>query len=127
MTVTAGGYILVVPLHRRADLLWARDIDGRLAEPVARFAHSPRAMVQYKAMEKGTDQHEFRWTTGDQFCEEIARVEAIVAQLKAIPPSADPDGFRFSDNPFFLKFCPRVVFNPDDKVCSKASICRSTC
>ncbi|MDX2287249.1 MAG: hypothetical protein NW217_00290 [Hyphomicrobiaceae bacterium] len=77
-------------------------------------AYRSFAMVQYKAMEKGTDQHEFRWTTGDQFCEEIARMEAIVAQLKAIPPSADPDGFRFSDNPFFLKFCPRVVFNPDD-------------
>jgi len=71
-------------------------------------------MVQYKAMERGTEQHEFRWTVGDQFCEEIVRMDAMRAQLKAIQPSNDPDGFRFSDDPFFLKFCPRAVFNPDD-------------
>ena len=29
--------------------------------------------------------------------------------------ACDPDGYRLSENPFFLKFCPRVVFNPDDK------------
>lgn len=32
-----------------------------------------------------------------------------------MPDGDDPDGYRFTDNPFFLKFCPRVVFNPDDK------------
>jgi hypothetical protein len=72
-------------------------------------------MVQYKAMEKGNDGPEFRWQTGDQFAQEIARMDALTAELKKIPSGRDPDGYRFCDNPFFLKFCPRVIFNPDDK------------
>ena len=72
-------------------------------------------MVQYKAMEKGTHHAEFRWQAGDQFVQEIARMDALIAELKKIRPGNDPDGYRFSYNPFFLKFCPRVVFNPDDK------------
>jgi hypothetical protein len=42
-------------------------------------------------------------------------METLLAQLKEIQSGGDPDGFRFSENPFFLKFCPRVVFNPDDR------------
>lgn len=42
-------------------------------------------------------------------------MDALLAQLQNIPSGLNPDGYRFSDNPFFLKFCPRVVFNPDDK------------
>ena len=72
-------------------------------------------MVQYKAMEKGKDQAEFRWQANDQFVQEIARMDALLAELGKIKSGTDPDGYRFSENPFFLKFCPRVVFNPDDK------------
>jgi hypothetical protein len=72
-------------------------------------------MVQYKAMEKGNDGPEFRWQSGDQFVQEIARMDALTAELKKIPSGSDPDGYRFCANPFFLKFCPRVTFNPDDK------------
>lgn len=72
-------------------------------------------MVQYKAMEKGASQAEFRWKAGDQFVEEIDRMEKLLTELRKLQSSNHPDGFRFSDNPFFLKFCPRVVFNPDDK------------
>lgn len=71
-------------------------------------------MVQYKAMEQGTHQKEFRWQPGDQFIQEIGRMEKIIKKLSTIPSSNDPDSFRFSENPFFLKFCPRVIFNPDD-------------
>jgi len=42
-------------------------------------------------------------------------MEALLAELKKMRLGSDPDGYRFSYNPFFLKFCPRVVFNPDDK------------
>lgn len=42
-------------------------------------------------------------------------MDALLAELNKIQSGADPDGYRFSDNPFFLKFCPRVVFDPDDK------------
>lgn len=72
-------------------------------------------MVQYKAMEKRDEETEFRWQDKDQFCDEIARMDALVQELRKVPSGNDPDGFRFADNPFFLKFCPRVVFNPDDK------------
>lgn len=78
-------------------------------------AYRSFVMVQYKAMEKGKDQAEFRWQAGDQFVQEIARMDALLAELKKIQSGSEPDGYRFSDNPFFLKFCPRVVFNPDDK------------
>jgi hypothetical protein len=72
-------------------------------------------MVQYKAMEEADETHEFRWQNKDKFVEEIARMDALFAELSEIPLDKEPDGFRFSSNPFFLKFCPRIVFNPDDK------------
>lgn len=78
-------------------------------------AYRSFVMVQYKAMEKGKDQAEFRWQANDQFVQEIARMDALLAELGKIKSGTDPDGYRFSENPFFLKFCPRVVFNPDDK------------
>ena len=78
-------------------------------------AYRSFVMVQYKAMEKGNDQDEFRWRADDQFIHEIARMDTLLAELKVIQSGSDPDGYRFSENPFFLKFCPRVIFNPDDK------------
>lgn len=72
-------------------------------------------MVQYKAMEKRDEETEFRWQAKDQFCVEIARMDALLQKLRKEPSGNHPDGFRFTDNPFFLKFCPRVVFNPDDR------------
>jgi hypothetical protein len=78
-------------------------------------AYQSFVMVQYKAMEKGDHGPEFRWQAGDQFVQEIERMDSLIAELKKIPSGGNPDGYRFSDNPFFLKFCPRVVFNPDDK------------
>ena len=72
-------------------------------------------MVQYKAMEHRDDKTEFRWKAKDQFCQEITRMEILLAELRKLPSGYHPNGFRFADNPFFLKFCPRVVFNPDDK------------
>lgn len=77
-------------------------------------AYRSFVMVQYKAMEKGPGQAEFRWKNGDQFEEEVARMDALLLELRKIVSGSNPDGFRFSDNPFFLKFCPRVVFNPND-------------
>jgi hypothetical protein len=73
-------------------------------------------MVQYKAMEeRGDDGPEFRWQVGDQLSEEIARMDAVLAELSKIPIGNNPDGYRLNSNPFFLKFCSRMVFNPDDK------------
>jgi hypothetical protein len=72
-------------------------------------------LVQYKAFEKPSDKYEFRWKTGDQFAEELQRMDKMLEELSKAAPDIDPDGFRFSHNPFFLKFCPRITFRPDDK------------
>jgi hypothetical protein len=72
-------------------------------------------MVQYKAMERGSDKPEFRWQDGDQLADEILRMDEMLAELAKVPPDDDPDGFRFTHNPFLLKFCSRMDFDPDDK------------
>ena len=72
-------------------------------------------MIQYKAFDKPSVQHEFRWKDGDQFTEELQRMDKMLEELEKAEPNAEPDGFRFSHNPFFLKFCPRISFKPDDK------------
>jgi hypothetical protein len=72
-------------------------------------------LVQYKAFESGADELEFRWTDDDQFASELKRMDDLLEELNKIEADTDPDGFRFSSNPFFLKFCSRIVFNPDDR------------
>ncbi len=47
-------------------------------------------MVQYKALEKGDEEAEFRWTDGDQFTSEIQRIDNLLAELQRIEPDADP-------------------------------------
>jgi hypothetical protein len=71
-------------------------------------------LVQYKAMEKAEERVAFRWRDGDQFSNEIERMDAMLAELAKCPVDDAPEGFRLCSNPFFLKFCSRVVFNPDD-------------
>lgn len=71
-------------------------------------------MVQYKAMEQATNEPEFRWQEGDKFMQEIQRMQDFLSNLSKMPSGNSPDGFRLSENPFFLKFCPRALFNPDD-------------
>lgn len=72
-------------------------------------------MVQYKAMDKGSDGPEFRWQKKDQLADEIERMDILLSTLKAQPEDRTPGSFRLHANPFFLKLCPRIVFNPDDK------------
>jgi hypothetical protein len=76
-------------------------------------------MLQYKAMEKGADGPEFRWRPEDQPDEEISRMEELLDSLKILPPDVAPVSFRLHTNPFFLKLCSRLDFNPDDKGLSK--------
>lgn len=75
-------------------------------------------MVQYKAMEREGRRNrpaEAVYRLPDaQLKEEIDRMDAVLAELKACAPSTDIGGYRLTENPFFLKLCPRLVFNPDD-------------
>lgn len=75
-------------------------------------------MVQYKAMDRedrrnGPAEAVFRLPDA-QLKAEIDRMDAVLKALKACAPNADIGGFRLTENPFFLKLCPRLVFNPDD-------------
>jgi hypothetical protein len=75
-------------------------------------------MVQYKAMEREhgpNDVHQavFR-LPNTQLAEEIRRMDALLATIEACPANTAHDGFRLTENPFFLKLCSRLVFNPDD-------------
>lgn len=75
-------------------------------------------MVQYKAMERedrrdGQAEAVYRLPNA-QLKEELNRMDAVLSALKACAPSTDIGGFRLTENPFFLKLCSRLVFNPDD-------------
>lgn len=71
-------------------------------------------MVQYKAMESaGSTEPIFRIPNA-QLDEELRRMDEILASLSGAESAEGYLGFRFSSNPFFFKFCPRIVFNPDD-------------
>jgi hypothetical protein len=68
--------------------------------------------VQYKAMEHESGPAKFR-LPNEQLAKEVERMEALVERLRACEPDARLCGFRLTANPFFLKLCPRVVFDPD--------------
>ena len=68
--------------------------------------------VQYKAMEQEHSGAVFRFPK-DDLTKEIARMDSALKLLSTIARNAEPRGFRLNENPFFLKFCPRVVFEPD--------------
>jgi hypothetical protein len=70
-------------------------------------------MVQYKAMRQEDGKCIYR-LPDEQLANEINRMDALLARLKGCAPSTDIGGFRLSVNPFFLKLCPRLIFNPDD-------------
>ncbi len=77
--------------------------------------HNSFVLAQYKAMNKEGKEAVFRWQAGDQLADEIARMDEILKELEACPVDTSPKSFRMHRNPFFLKVCPRQVFNPDDK------------
>lgn len=70
-------------------------------------------MIQYKVMEKESDDYLFRFPN-NQLVKEIERMDNILHELKQCNDNKDADGYRLLDNPFFLKICPRIVFNPDN-------------
>lgn len=72
-------------------------------------------MVQYKAMEKGSDgKAEFRPSSDRNLPGEIDRMDTLLAAIQTCPANSVHDGFRLTENPFFLKLCSRLVFKPDD-------------
>lgn len=72
--------------------------------------------VQYKAMEPGSAGSEPIYRLPDkQLSDEIMRMDRIAELLADCQEPDSPDGYRLSQEPFYLKLCSRIVFNPDDK------------
>lgn len=74
-------------------------------------------MVQYKAMEREDRRNrpaEAVYRPDEQLKEEIKRMDTVLSALKACESNTDIGGYRLAENPFFLKLCSRLVFNPDD-------------
>jgi hypothetical protein len=63
--------------------------------------------VQYK-MFKGED-GEDGYRPDGQLGKEIARMDATAAQLAKLEVDASCDGYRIGSDPFFLKFCSKLV------------------
>lgn len=70
-------------------------------------------MVQYKAMEKEEDKFVFRFPNL-QFAEEISRMDSIIQSLRSTSGNGFINDYRFNENPFFVKLCPRLEFDPDN-------------
>lgn len=74
-------------------------------------------VVQYKMMEKirskTTDEVVFRLPDA-QLDAELNRMEGALKMLRKCKSNTERNGFRLTENPFFLKFCSRLLFNPDD-------------
>lgn len=75
-------------------------------------------MVQYKAMEDESGTAVFR-VPNEQLDKEIARMESVLVELTKCDDEQHHSSYRLSDNPFYLKFCPRLQFSPNDKSLSK--------
>ena len=75
-------------------------------------------MVQYKAMEDERGDAVYR-LPNKQLSEEISRMNEVLKELEKCSPNNHHNGFRLNENPFYLKFCPRLNFSPNDKSLSK--------
>lgn len=71
-------------------------------------------MVQYKAMERDDEEGALFRLPSLQLNEEIQRMDRLLEILHSYSNNNHRDGFRLNENPFFLKLCPRIVFQPDD-------------
>lgn len=70
-------------------------------------------MVQYKVMESEGGGPVFNLRSDDRLFGQIQRMDEVWEQIKIESTGLDPSAFRFSRNPFFLKFCPRMPLEPD--------------
>lgn len=75
--------------------------------------HRSFVMVQYKAMEHDGGGAHFR-LPNEGLDKEIGRMQAIEAQLKAVPVRDTKENYRLHSGTFYIKICTRSQFNPDD-------------
>lgn len=68
--------------------------------------------VQYKAMNHEPGGPIFR-LPNEKLTEELERMDKIASELLKHDVDSKLGGFRLASNPFFLKLCPRLTFDPD--------------
>jgi hypothetical protein len=73
-------------------------------------------MVQYKAMDLDASGKKAGFSLPNlQLEKEILRMDNILSKLSCPNGvSYSSDDFRLMENPFFLKLCERIIFDPDD-------------
>jgi hypothetical protein len=71
-------------------------------------------LIQYKAMERGEMSTAVFRIPNRKLDEEIDRMRRLQQQLRDAPANDHCNGFRLLDNPFYLKLCPRIDFEPAD-------------
>ncbi len=71
-------------------------------------------MIQYKAMETEKLSNIIYRFPDNQLTKEIERMDRVWSKLKKEPKNSEVEGFRLNENPFFLKICPRIIFEPDN-------------
>ncbi len=70
-------------------------------------------MVQYKAMESDARNEPIYRIPNTQLDAEIARMEELLTAIQSEGIPQDPRGYRLLWDPYFLKLCPRILFDPD--------------
>lgn len=71
-------------------------------------------MVQYKAMEKDDKEGSLFRLPNKKLDEEIEVMDKLLGYLPSCTKDNRREGFRLNENPFFLKLCPRKIFQPDN-------------
>lgn len=72
-------------------------------------------MVQYKMMDPLDAGGSIFRLPNAQLDLEISRMEDLCRAIEGECTPDHPDAYRLMWNPFFLKLCPRIVFNPDSQ------------
>ncbi len=91
-------------------------IEEQLGADLLYFNETYRAftLIQYKAMQHGAMATAIFRLPNHKLEDEIARMRQLQHQLTDCPPNTHCNGFRLLENPFYLKLCPRIEFEPAD-------------
>jgi hypothetical protein len=104
---TNGETVLTVILANKEEL------EKQLGVDLIYINERYRAVVfvQYKMFEGKDGEEGYR--PNQQLADEIARMDAAAATLTNIPADESCDGYRLGLDPFFLKFCSRLLTHDD--------------
>jgi len=71
-------------------------------------------LIQYKMMQGVDGKASFSYPS-DQLDKQVATMQHVRTQLQTLQNSQSLDDFRLNEDPFYLKFCPKLDFKPDNK------------